>query len=154
MPLSDNISEDGVYTHVVADISRPSDVAQDGRGGVTQDTYNRLRIGVGVEFAARLHMAQVDPVLFDHPLLIDAMELQLAARILRRLRTYQEVADSLFADANIKWRLFLEAVAQTTEDGNAIDLVNIVEDGHRPQREPWTADPNELVSGFYPKSRR
>lgn len=148
------ISEDGVFTHVVADINRPDEVQQDGRGGVTTATYNRLKAGVEVEFQARLLLAQVDPALYDHPLLIDAMEIQLAARLLRRLRTFQEVADSLFADANIKWRLFLEAIAQTTEDGGVIDMVNIVEEGHRPQREPWTSDPNEGVSGFYPKPRR
>jgi hypothetical protein len=142
------LTEDGVWTHLVADLKRPISVTEDGKGGVTVDTFNRLKAGVVVEFTVRCQVAGVDVALYEHPLLIDAMEIQLAARILRRLRVYQEVADSLFADANIKWRLFLEGVAGVSEDGTYIEMINVVEAGHKPQRLPWTPEPNAMVDGF------
>jgi hypothetical protein len=147
------LSENGVFAHVVADLERPYKVDQDGRAGITQGTYDRLEQGVKTEFAARLYMAGVPSNLHEHALLVDAMELQLAARILRRLRVYQEVADSLFADSNVKWRLFLEAIAGVTEDGGYIDLVSAVESELETPQVPWTTEPNDLISGFYVPKR-
>jgi hypothetical protein len=147
------LSEDGVFSHLVADLKRPRDVPEDGRAGITQTTYNRIRASVETEFAAKLHMAGVPVSLHEHPLLNDAAEVQLAARILRRLRTYQEVADSLFADSNVKWRLFLEAVAGVSEDGGYIDLITIEDEGLAPHQRPWLSEPNDLVGGFYSPKR-
>lgn len=142
------LTEDGVWAHLVADLKRPNEVTKDGQGGITRETYERLEQSVIVEFTARCTLARVPESLRDHPLLKDAMELQLAARILRRLRAYQEVADSLFADANIKWRLFLEAIAKTDESGAHPELIEITEGGHEALRQPWLTEPNALVDGF------
>ena len=109
-------TEDGVWSHMPDRVRRPAETLRDGDGGVSQSTYDRLNASHKLETEARLRKEGVSITLWGHLLVADYMEMCLAARICRRLRTYQELADSLFADANIKLNLFLEGFAGVAED--------------------------------------
>lgn len=97
-----------VYSHIPANLRMPGEVNRDGEQGITQATYDKIVGDSLVELEAQLDMLGVPEELRQHPLLVSYMELVSAARITRRLRIHQETADSLFADANIRLRLFLE----------------------------------------------
>ena len=155
MPSLIVIDPDKTYIHIPTDIKKPAEVASDGRGGVTLETFNSLAISQQVELEVRLTLAGVPETLWEHALLREAAEMMVAARILRRLRTFQEVGDSLFADANIKLRLFFSGVANVSEEGSGMELVVIEEEGVNKAQRPWLYDPNDLVDGFLtPRPKR
>ena len=73
------------------------------------------------------------------------MELCVAARVLRRMKVYQDMVDSLFADANIKLNLFLAGFAGIAED---IGPVAAVEFEDEPGSSPWLPQSGYVYRGF------
>lgn len=140
MPLA--ITEDGVFSHMPDKTRRPADTPRDGDGGVSASTYARMVASQLLETEARLRKEGVEQTLWEHLLVQDFMEMCLAARICRRLRTYQELADSLFADANIKLNLFLEGFAGVAED---IGPAQAVEFG---DMQDWLPNSRYINNGF------
>lgn len=117
------VTEAGVLAYIPSDVKAPDDVMRDGQGGVTRETYDRVVASTITEMTARLDLEGVDSSFRDHSLLNDVLELLVAARLTRKLRVHQETADSLFAEANMKLRLFFEGVVGTTEGEGEISLV-------------------------------
>lgn len=133
------ITVEGVWLHMPVGIKLPDQVTADGQQGVTANTYQRIADGVEVELSARLAGLQVtDEDLLEHDLLNEAACMWVAARILRKLRTYQEIADSLFADANIKLRVFLENLAGVSEDVGTGATVSVGGEHYLPDPEDWS----------------
>lgn len=149
----------GVYSHIPANLRPPEDVNVDGQAGITESTYALIQNNTLVELGANLDVYEVPVSLRDHPLLNSAAEMFIAARILRRIRTYQEVADSLFADANVQLRLFYQAVAKIVPDVESPELVygegaSIIADGDwLPTAEAMTYQFKEHPLGRDPRRR-
>lgn len=141
------VSEEGVWLYIPTDLPKPS-AAPDRAGNVGQAEYDRLKNGVLIELEVRFHSAGIPQDLWQHTLVRDAAEMMIAARILRRIRTYQDVSDSLFADANVKLRLFFEGVAGKSENGTGIEMLIIGEEGVDRAQQPWLPNANDLVDGF------
>lgn len=119
-----DVEVERVYRYIPGEVRRPDEVTREGQGGVTMAGFNQLVEGVKAETYAHLTANNVPQELWQHTLIREYMEMQVAARILRRIRSYQEVADSLFADSNIKLRTFFEGVANIPMDvgiGQSID---------------------------------
>ncbi len=113
-----------VWYYMPADVRKPDEVAREGQGGVTQAAFEHIKNGVMAETTAILVANGVRAELWGHDLVKDYMLMQVAARILRRIRVYQEVANSLFADSNIRLRNFLEGVVGIAPDvgeGRGVD---------------------------------
>lgn len=136
----------GVMSYIPGELKFPEDVVRDGQGGVSLETYNRIVANTLVELEARLDLEGIDASYRDHALLNDVAELLVAARITRRLRIHQETADSLFADANMKLRLFYEAVAGIVEGQGDIELVSNTE-----APDDWEIDLSDLSASFLDK---
>ena len=145
MSLLGIILEDNVWTNLPENILRPSVVQVDGKGGVTNYAYERLLKSQLLETEARLRKEGVEQALWSHDLVTEYMEMCVAARILRRMRNYQEIADSLFADANMKLNLFLEGFAGVAED---IGPVAAVEFEDEPGTSEWLPDRKFVYNGF------
>lgn len=110
-------NEAGVWAVLPFDIHPPDEVRADGNGGVTRATYELLVTSVETEITVRLDAAGIIPSspLRRHALVRDAANLLVAAQICRKLKSFQDQANSLFADANIKLRLFFLNVAGYSE---------------------------------------
>lgn len=108
-------SERGVFSVLPFGIKSPDDVRIDGEQGVTRETYTRLLDSVETEITVRLDAGRVPTQLRRHKLIVQAADRLMAAQIARKMKSYQELANSLFADANIKLRLFFESVHGTPE---------------------------------------
>lgn len=143
------ITEAGVWFHIPADIPLPSQ-APDRPGAIRAAEFERLKSGVLTELAVRFTRSQAEEAHWGHDLVRDASEMLVAARILRRVRSYQEIADSLFADANVKIRLWFEGVVGKDEHGTGAELLVIGEEGVDQAQRPWLHDPNDMVDGFRP----
>lgn len=125
------IEVERVFRYIPGEVRRPDETTREGQGGVTMAGFNQLVEGVKAETYAHLKANEVPQELWDHVLLKEYMEMQTAARILRRIRAFQELADSLFADSNIKLRAFLEGVANTPPDvglGDSVDYDPLLDD--------------------------
>jgi hypothetical protein len=111
------VDPDRVYSYIPAEIKRHVNVVADGQGGITSDTYDVFVNDVEDEIQTRLlgidittltsTYTQAQKDLVDRTL-ITASSLLVAAKICRRLKSYTEISNSLFADANIKLRLVFE----------------------------------------------
>ncbi|ABU96924.1 hypothetical protein [Thermus phage P23-45] len=117
------VSVDEVWYYMPAEVRRPEEVVREGQGGVSLAAFRHIKNGVMAEAASHLKANGVPEGLWNHELIRDYILMQIAARILRRVRAYQELADSLFADSNIKLRAFLEGVAQVAPDVGTGDWV-------------------------------
>jgi hypothetical protein len=138
-------TEAAVMAYIPQDVLDPDDVLRDGQGGVTRATYNRIVATTLTELTARLNLEGVESQYRTHALLRDVVDLLVAARICRRMRVHQETADSLFADANIKLRLFFEAVAGVVEGEGELALVG--------DDEPslWRVELTDMTTAFLEK---
>lgn len=119
-----DIDVERVYRYIPGEVRRPDEVTREGQGGVTMAGYNQLAEGVKAETYAHLSSNGVPSDLWGHILIREYMEMQVAARILRRIRAFQELADSLFADSNIKLKTFFSGVANIPLDvgtGSSVD---------------------------------
>ncbi len=117
------VGVDEVWYYMPADVRRPEEVVREGQGGVTLAAFRHIKEGVKAEAVSVLRANGVPEAIWDHPLVRDYIILQIAARVLRRVRAYQELADSLFADSNIKLRSFMEGVAGIAPDAGTGDWV-------------------------------
>jgi hypothetical protein len=142
-----NVMVAGVRAYIPMELQHPDDVEKDGQGGVTRDTYDRIVYNTKVELRARLDFEGVAMVHRDHDLLNDVAELLVAARICRRMRIHQETADSLFAEANMKLRIFYESIAGVIEGEGEIELVG---DTQTPDR--WEIELADLSEAFLDKA--
>lgn len=134
---------DDVWVHMPdPKIKRPPDVSP-GQPGVDEFSYNRIHRSTMLELQARMRANQVPEEHWDNELLNDAFSMMVCARMLRRMRSYQEVADSLFADANIKIRLFMEGVVGIVEDAGTIETVST-----ESTVSPWLPNVTDWVNGF------
>ena len=111
-----NVGVEQVWYYLPAEVRKPEEVVREGQGGVTLPAFNHIMQGVRAEAAAHLSTNGIPVTLWSHSLLQDYIAMQVAARILRRIRSYQELANSLFADSNIKLRAFMESEAQVAPD--------------------------------------
>lgn len=139
------VTEDHVFSNLPEQVQRPNIVQQDGRGGVTEYSFARLIASQLLETEARLRKEGVDPALWGHTLVTEYMEMCVAARVLRRMKQFQEMVDSLFADANIKLNLFLEGFAGVAEDIGPVSTVEFDESG---TSTPWLPAGKYLYDGF------
>ncbi|GAA5500463.1 hypothetical protein Dxin01_00184 [Deinococcus xinjiangensis] len=120
-------TESGVWAWLPFDVYKPDQVQQDGQRGVTRPTYDYLLDSVETEMSVRLDRAGVPAAKRRHKLLTDAANLFMAAQVARKLKSYQEFANSAFADANIKFRLFLETVGASEGQAEGEVLVSVGE---------------------------
>lgn len=134
-----------VWMNLPETVMTPERVQVDGKGGVTLDTFNRLVRSQKLETEARLRKEGVEQDLWGHEMVTEYMELCVAARVLRRMRNYQEMVDSLFADANIKLNLFLSGFANIAED---IGPVAAVEFEDTPGSSVWLPKSKFVYEGF------
>ena len=141
-----NPTVEAVLSYVPGELTHPQAVMRDGQGGVSEETYGRLVNNTLVELEARLDLEDVPEALRQHQLLTDVSELLIAARICRRMRIHQETADSLFAEANMKLRLYFEAIAGVIEGAGRIELV-----GDTVAPDPWEIDLSDLAGAFLEK---
>lgn len=107
--------EDQIFSLMPFDMRRPEQVAADGQGGVTRRTFDYLVESVETEILVRLETAGVPVNLYTHGLIRDAANLLVAAQISRKNKAYLDTANSYFADANVKLRLFFDNVAGYSE---------------------------------------
>jgi len=140
------VTVSGVLSYVPIELKAPEEVTRDGQGGVSEETYFKLVNNTTVELDARLNMESVPAALRNHELLNDVAELLVAARICRRMRIHQETADSLFAEANMKLRLFFESVAGVVEGESDIELVS---EANVPDL--WQINLGDLTTAFLDK---
>lgn len=117
------ISEDYVFALLPFDVKRPADVRVDGQGGITPATYAMLVDSVMTELEVRLTKGAVPTAQQEHKLLQQAGALLVAGAICRKLKTYQDQANSMFADANVKIRLFFDGVMGSSEGGQSAEVV-------------------------------
>lgn len=140
------VLEQNVFLALPENVRKPDMVLEDGKGGVTRYAYDRLVRSQLLETEARLRKEGVETALWSHELVTEYMELCIGARVLRRIKVYQELADSLFADANIKLNLFLEGFAGVAED---IGPVSAVEFEDTPGTSVWLPAGGKFVyDGF------
>lgn len=144
-PLLGNITVEGVWVNLPENVMTPERVTVDGKGGVTESTFARFIASQHLETEARLRKEGVEQTLWGHPLVTEYMEMCVAARVLRRMRNYQEIVDSLFADANIKLNLFLSGFANIAED---IGPVAAVEFEDTPGQSEWLPNSKYVYDGF------
>lgn len=111
--------EEQVFSLLPFDMRRPEQVSADGQGGVTRKTFDYLTDSVEAEILVRLEAAGVSRSLYSHSLVRDAANLLVAAQITRKNKAYIESANSFFADANIKLRLFFDNVVGYSESYSA-----------------------------------
>lgn len=116
-------SEDGVFALLPFDMKRPLDVLKDGQGGVTQATWDSLLEDVETEMQVRLDAEGVPAPERSHQLIVGAANRFLAAQVCRKNKVYQEQANSFFADANIKLKLFFQKVMRREEEMTAPEVV-------------------------------
>lgn len=120
--------EDQVFSLLPFDMRRPDQVTADGQGGVTRRTFDYLTNSVEAELLVRIESAGVSRTLYGHPLLRDAANLLVAAQIARKNKAFIDSANSFFADANIKLRLFFDNVAGYSETYSGAGEVIITAD--------------------------
>ena len=117
------VDEDAVLSLTPFSLLPPAQVSRDGDGGVTEATWDRLRETVDVELEVRLQAAGVISTLWRHKLVLHAANLLMSAQICRRMQAYQETANSYFAEANVKLRLFFDKVAKVSEGTQTAQVV-------------------------------
>ena len=124
------ITEQEVFGRLPFQIRPPAQVTQDGSGGIMASTWMMLSSSVETEIEVRLSAAGLAQV--EHPLIRDAANLMMAAQVCRRIQAYKEMADSYFAEANVKLRLYFDKVARVSEDQGAAQMVvptaNLIDD--------------------------
>lgn len=111
------IPEDMVFSFVPFGMKRPEQVSQDGQAGITRKTYDILLDSIQTELQARMRSSKIPLERWGDPLVVQAGALMMAANICRKVGTYRDHADALFADANIKYRLFYSSVMGYDEGG-------------------------------------
>lgn len=121
------VTVQNVWTNLPENILIPERVQVDGKGGVTEYSFGRLVTSQLLETEARLRKEGVELALWGHAMILEYMELCVAARVLRRMKVYQDIVDSLFADANIKLNLFLAGFAGVAEDIGPVAAVEFEE---------------------------
>lgn len=152
-PLFLAITETGVLDNTPESMRKAGFATPGNVRAETIDTnmYDRLKSRVVNELTARIAGAGADPSLLNHPILVSAAEAFIAARILRVTRSYAELGDSLFAEANILLRQFFEDVALVAESGSGAEIIVIdeTEFGGSESNNPWLPNPNYAVSGWF-----
>lgn len=108
-------TEEGVTSVLPFNMKRPDEVRIDGEQGVTRPTYDLLLDSVETEITVRLDSAGVTASMRRHKLITQAADRLMAAQIARKMKTFQDLANSLFAEANVKLRLFFDGVHGTSE---------------------------------------